>query len=87
VDATTELTPVSGAAVAVAPGKPDPSRLTVITLKSGLVLEGTVIGYRNGEYTLVTQFGQSVIPEASIRSITGAQVAAEPATVVAEAGK
>jgi hypothetical protein len=87
VDATTELTPTSGAAGAVAPSKPDPSRLTVITLKSGLVLEGTVIAYKNGEYTLVTQFGQSVIPEANIRSITGAQVAAEPATVVAEAGK
>ena len=78
VDVTTELSSIAGNSA----GSPSVARLTTIVLKSGLVIEGTVVSYREGAYTIVNGLGQSVIPEDRIKEITGAKVA-----VAAETGE
>jgi hypothetical protein len=69
VDQTTEI-PAPGAAIAAAPAKMDPNRLSLIRFKNGTTLTGTIVDLKNCVYTVATDLGQMLIEEAKIESIS-----------------
>lgn len=70
VDATTEI-PTSGTpAASVTGAKPDPKRLSLIRLKNGDSVTGTILAFKDGVYTVATELGQVFISQERIDTIS-----------------
>lgn len=50
------------------------AQLSEVKLKSGLILTGTIIGFKDGAYILQTEAGQMTIPQERVESITQPKV-------------
>jgi hypothetical protein len=61
--------------------KQAPAQLSEIKLKGGLVLTGTVIGFKDGAYHIVTDGGaQMIVPQERVESITQVPAVSQTAT-------
>ena len=51
----------------------DKSRLSLIQLKNGDVITGTLIGFKDGIYTIATELGEMRISQNTVATITEKQ--------------
>lgn len=77
VDRTLEVGMPTLEKVALHVPKQSPAQVSEIKLKSGLILTGTVVGFKDGAYQVVTDAGQIAIPQERVESITQAPSATQ----------
>jgi hypothetical protein len=70
VDQTTDIPSAAPSSAARPAAKPDPARISVIRLKNGDAVTGTVVGFKDGAYLVTTDLGQLTITQGKVESIT-----------------
>lgn len=70
VDQTTEIAPMSVAGAPGAAPKFDKDRLSLIRFKNGEAITGTIHGFKDGVYFIVTETAQMSVNQEAIDSIT-----------------